>query len=133
MCSNYCTFCLAQLIHIVIYFFIVYGLLRYFKQNSHDSGLLNPTGPLPVFYHRPSYMQKAKSKLSPIKNPHDRHVHNSLSNVVIHMPCINIHRAGHCQLEWFSCMCAHLRLQWITHCMDLTAFSCFCSKIKKHM
>ena len=47
MCSDYCTFCLAQLIH-VIYLLIVYGLLRYFKRNSRDSGLLNPTGPLPI-------------------------------------------------------------------------------------
>ena len=97
--SNYCTFFLAQLIHVVIYLLTVYGLLRYFKQNSHDSSLLNPTGPLPVFHHRPSYVQKVKFKLSPIKNPRYRHVHNSLSNVVIHMPCINIHRAGHYQLE----------------------------------
>ena len=91
--------CLTKLIHVVIYLLIVYGLLRYFKRNLRDSGLLNPTGPLPVFHHRPSYAQKAQSKLSPIKNPHDRHVHNSLSNVVIHMPCVNIHRAGHYQLE----------------------------------
>ena len=45
--------------------------------------------------YRPSYVQKAKFKLSPIKNPRYRHVHNSLSNVVIHMPCVDIHRAGH--------------------------------------
>ena len=32
-------------------------------------------------------------------NPCDRHVHNSLSNVVIHMRRVNIHRAGHYQLE----------------------------------
>ena len=99
MSSDYCAFHLAQLIHVVIYLLIVYGLLRYFKQNSCDSGLLSPTGSLPVFHHRPSYAQKAKSKLSPIKNPRDRHVHNSLSNVIIHMPCINIHRPGHYQLE----------------------------------
>ena len=73
--------------HVVIYLLIVYGLLRYFKRNSCDSGLLiNLTGPLPVFHHRRSYTQKAKSKLSPIRNPRDRYVHNSLSNVVIHMP-----------------------------------------------
>ena len=74
-------------------------MLRYFERNSLDGGLLNPTGPLPVFHHRPSYAKKAKSKLSPIKNPCDRHVHNSLSNVVIHMPYVNIHHAGHYQLE----------------------------------
>ena len=92
--SNYCTFCLAQLLHVAIYLLIVYGLLRYFKRNSHDSGMLNPTGPLSVFHHRPSYAQKAKFKPSPIKNSHDRHVHNSFSNVVIHMPCVNIHCVG---------------------------------------
>ena len=96
---HYCTFCLAQLIHIVIYLLIVYGLLRYFKQNLCDGGLPNPTGPLPVFHHRPSFAQKGKSKLSPIKNPRDMHVHSSLSNVAIHIPCINIHCAGRYQLE----------------------------------
>ena len=97
---RYCNFRLAQLIHVVVYLLIVYGLLRYFKQNSRDGGLLNPTGPLPVLHHSgPSYVQKAKSKFSPIKNPHGRHVHNSLSNVVIHIPCVNIHCAGHYLLE----------------------------------
>ena len=51
---------------------------------------LTPTGPLPVFHHKPSYVQTAKSKLSLIKNPRDRHVHNSLSNHALH----NIHCAG---------------------------------------
>ena len=94
------TFCLVQLMHIVVYMLIVYRLLRYFKRNSRDDGLLNPTGPLPVFHHRQSCAQKAKSKLSPIKNsnPHDRHIHYSLSNVIIHVPCVNIHCAGHYQL-----------------------------------
>ena len=50
-------------------FVIVYGLLRYYKHNWHDGGLPNPTGPLPVFHHRPSYAQNTKSKLSLIKNP----------------------------------------------------------------
>ena len=59
MRSDYCTFRLAQLIHVVVYLLIVYGSLRYFKRNSRDGGLRNPTGPLPVFYHRPaSYAQK---------------------------------------------------------------------------
>ena len=77
-------FRLAQLIHVVVYLLIiVYGLLRYFKWNSRGGGLLNPTGPLPVFHHRSYYKaQKAKSKLSPIKNPCDRHVCNSLLNVL---------------------------------------------------
>ena len=95
MCSDYCTFHLAQLMHVVVYLLIVYGLLRYFKRNSCDSGLLNLTRPLPVFrHHRPSYVQKAKSKLSPIKNPCDKYVHNNRSNVVSHMHCVNIHCAG---------------------------------------
>ena len=80
--------------HGVVYLLIVYGLLRYFKRNSQDDSLLNPTGLLLVFHHMPTYAQKVKSKLSPIKNPRDRYVHNSLSNVVIHLPCINIHHAG---------------------------------------
>ena len=48
---HYCTFCLAKLIHIVMYLFIVHGLLRYFKKNLHDGSLPNPTGPLPVLHH----------------------------------------------------------------------------------
>ena len=68
---------------------IVYGLLRYSKQNSCDDSLPNLTGPLPVFHHKSSYMQTAKSKLSLIKiHVIYVHVHNSLSNVAIHMPCV---------------------------------------------
>ena len=89
-----------------------------FKWNSCDGSMLDPTG------------QAAKAKLSPIKNPDDVHIHNSFSNVVAHMPYINIH---HANWKWF-CMCtlSYLRLQWVTHCADLTAISCFCSKIKRH-
>ena len=136
MCSDYCTFCLARLIHIVIYLLIVYhyGLLRYLRRNSRDSGLLNLTGPLPVFHHRRSYAQKAKSKLSTIRKPRDRHAHNSLSNVVIHMPHLALTSIvqGIINWKWFFCMFAYLGLQWVTHCTDLTAISCFCSKIKRH-
>ena len=57
-------------------------MLKYFKWNLHDGGLPNPTGPLPVFHHRPSYMQKPKPMFSPIKNLRDMHIHNSLSNAV---------------------------------------------------
>ena len=81
--------------HVVVYLLIVYGLLRYFKRNLRDGSLHYPTGLLFIFHHRPSYVQKAQSKLSPIKNPCDKYVHNSLSYVVIHMHCVNIHRAGH--------------------------------------
>ena len=114
-------------------FVIVYGLLRYYKDNLHDGSLPNPTRPLPVFHHRPSYAQNTKSKLSLIKNPCDIHVHNSLSNVAIHMPWINIHHAGRYQLEMvFTCE----RLRPIT--MDNTihrsdCISCFCSKIKLYI
>ena len=86
--------------------------------------------------HRPSYMQKAKSKFSPMKNPGDIRLYNSLSNVAIpwaiYMPCINrIDCAGHYQLEMvFVCVCLPC-LQWVAHCTDLTTFSCFCSEIKK--
>ena len=132
--SDYCTFRLAQLIYIVVYLLIVYGLLRYFKQNLCDGGLLNPTGTLPVFHHRPSYVQKAQSKLSPIKNPRIRYIHNSLSNVVIHRPCINIHHAGHYQLEMvFLQLDAHLPP--IVMGNTLHGFNCiqlFCSKLKRH-
>ena len=62
-------------------------------------------------------MQKAKSKLSPrVINPHEMHLHNSLSNVAIardiHMPCINIHPTGRYQLE-IVFVHAYLRLQWV--------------------
>ena len=84
-------------------------MLRYFKQDLCDGGLHNPTGSLPVFHHRPSYAQKAKSKLSAIKNLHDMHVHNSLLNIAIHMPCVNIHSTGCYQLEMvFVCACLPL-------------------------
>ena len=58
-------------------------------------------------------MQKAKSKLSPMKNPCDMHLYNSLSNVAIpwaiYMPGINrIDCAGHYQLEMvFVCVYAY--------------------------
>ena len=90
MCFIITHFCLAQLIHVVIYLLIVHGLLRYFKRNSHDGDLPNPTGPLPIFHNKPSYTHAAKSKLSLIKNPRDMHVHNGLSNVAIHMFCVNM-------------------------------------------
>ena len=64
--------------NVVIYLLIVYGLLRYFKQNQHNNGLLNPSGPLPIFHHKPSWHKKAKSKLSLIKNPCDVLAHNNL-------------------------------------------------------
>ena len=47
---HYLTFSLAQLVHVVIYLLIPYGLLGYFKQNSCDGNLPNFTGPLPVFH-----------------------------------------------------------------------------------
>ena len=130
---DYCTFRLAQLIHVVIYLLIVYGLLRYFRRNSCDSGLFNPSGPLPVSHHRPSCAQKAKSKLSPIKNPHYRYVHNSLSQMQS-FTCLALTSIVQDMIKWkwFSCVRAYLRLQWVTYCTDLTAFSCFCSKIKRH-
>ena len=34
--------------------------------------------------------------------------------------------------KWFSHIRTYLQLQWVTHCMGLTAFSCFCSKIKSY-
>ena len=71
-----------------------------FKQNSCDGGLPNPTGPLSIFHHRPSYpvVQTAKSKFNPIKNPHDMQIHKSLKHSHSHI-YINMHHAGHYQLE----------------------------------
>ena len=86
-------FCLAQLIHVIIYLLIAYG------RKLHDGGLPNPTGPLPILHHRPSCMQIAKSKAQTNENPCGMHIHNSLSNVAIHMPCVNMHLTGHYQLE----------------------------------
>ena len=82
MRSDYYTFRLAQLMHVVVYLLIVCGLLRYFKKNRDGSLILLGHYPYSIT-GRPSYMQKVKSKVSLIKNPRDRHVHNSLSNVVI--------------------------------------------------
>ena len=60
-----------------------------------------------------------------------KNLRNSLSNVAIpraiHMPCINIHYGGHYQLEMVF-VSTYLRLQWVTHCMDLTTFSCSVNK-----
>ena len=118
MCFSIAHFRLAQLIHLVIYLLIVHGFLRYFKQNLCDGNLPNPTGLLPIFHDKPSYMHTAKSRLSLIKNSRDIHayIHNYLSNVAIHMPCVNM----------------HLSLIAIgKHCTGLIAFSCLCSKIKR--
>ena len=52
-------------------------------------------------------MQTMKSKLNPVKYPRHMHVHNSLLNVAIHMPCVNIHCAECYQLEMVFA-CAHL-------------------------
>ena len=53
-------------------------------------------------------MHTVKSRLSLIKNPHDMYVHNSLSNVAVHMACVNKYRARHYQLEMVSNMRAYL-------------------------
>ena len=59
---HYCNFCLAQLMHAVIYLIIVYELLRYIKQTLCDGSLPDPTGPLlHIFHHRPSYKPTTKS------------------------------------------------------------------------
>ena len=106
MCFIIALLCLTRLIYIVIYVNHTWN----FKENLQNGDLPNlTTGPLSIFYHRPAYMQNAKSKLSLIKNSHDMHIHNSLSNVAIHMPCINIHDAGRYQLE-IVFTCAHLPL-----------------------
>ena len=126
------------IMHAVINLLFVYGLLRQFKQNLHTGSLPIPTTCIPSQrIHRVSYMQKAQSKLSPIKNPNDMYICNRLSNVAIpraiHMPCINIHCAWYYQLQMVFVRACLPWLQWVTHCMDLTAFSCFCSKIKRYI
>ena len=75
-----------------------------------------------------AYVQKVKSKLSLIKNPHNMHVHNSLSKVAIHMPCNNIQYAVVYIInwKWFSHVHDYLQLQWVTctphrsHCIYLS-------------
>ena len=47
-----------------------------------------------------------------------------------HPSCI--HHAGHYQLEMVFVHGCLPQLQLVTHCIDLTAFSCFCSIIKRH-
>ena len=56
---------------------------------------LIPLGHYPCFIIRPSYVHTTKPKLSLINNPCDKHVHNSLSNVAVHMACVNMQCAGH--------------------------------------
>ena len=89
-------FCLAWLIHVVIYLSIAYGLLRYFKQTLCDSGLPDPTGPLlHIFHHRLSYKPTTKSKLSATENLCIVYASTQQSlNVTIHMPCVNMHCTG---------------------------------------
>ena len=69
-----------------------------FKQIHVMVVCLIPLG-LPILHHSPSNAQKVKSKLSPIKNPRDMHVNNSLPNVATHMLYVNIYHAGCYQLE----------------------------------
>ena len=131
----YCKFCLAQLIHVVIYLLIVATWIVeifWVKFAWRVGGLSNPSGPLPIFHHTPSYAQTTKSKLGPSKNPNDMHIHDSLWNVATHMPCAKIHRIRHYRLEIVfvrAHICTHFRLQWVM----ITAFSCLCSKINRHM
>ena len=87
--------------------------------------LYSTTGHLRCKPRSPSY-------INPIKNPRLCHVHNSLSNVVIHMLCINIHCAGHYQLEMVF-TCAHfpsIAMGNTLHGSDY--ISCFCSKINRY-
>ena len=55
---HYCTFCWAQLIHLVNYLLLLYEYLRYFKRNQHDTyGALSittgslPKGPTTIPHH----------------------------------------------------------------------------------
>ena len=85
-------------------------------------GFPNPSWPLPVFHHKPSYAQITKSKLSPIKNPHDMDIHNSLSNVAIHMPCTNIYHIGNYKLEIVFACVSMLPIVMGNTLLGLTAF-----------
>ena len=98
---------------------VIYLLIWHFKGNLCDDDLPKSTGPT------------MKYKLSSIKNPRDMYAHNSLSNIAVHMRCVNMHRAGHYQLEMAcACMLTFLQLQWVMHCTGLIAFNCLCSKIR---
>ena len=99
----------------------------------HVGGSANPSRPLPVFHHKPSYAQTTKSKLSPIKNPHDMDIHNSLSNVAIHMPCANIYCVGYYELEIVFVCVSMLPIVMSNILQGLTAFNCLCSIIKRYM
>ena len=107
----YCTFSLGKTNTHNDLFVIVYGLLRYFKQNSCDVGLPNLTGPLTAFHLTHKLWNPCM--LSPIKNPHDMYVCNSLSNVPIHMLYVNIHHTGIINWKWFLHVHTYLRLQWV--------------------
>ena len=75
---------------------------------------------------------RSSSYINPIKNPCAYHIHNSLSNVVIHMPCINIHCTGHYQLEMVFA-CVHFPLIAMGNTLHGSDYiSCFCSKIKRY-
>ena len=87
--------------------------------------LYSTTGHLTCKPQNPSYTNL-------IKNPRAYHVHNSLSNVVTHIPCINIHCAGHYQLE-MAFTCVHfppIAMGNTLHGSDY--INCFCSKIKRY-
>ena len=93
---------------------------------------------LPVFHHRPSYAQTAKSKLgrdrsvftnlSPGDHPKlidkcDIHVHNSLSQMWPLRCMENLRRALSIGNDF--CAGTYLQLQWITWCMGLARLDCF--------
>ena len=60
------------------------------------------------------------------------HVHNSLSNVAIHIPCINIHCVGHYQLEMVFA-CAHFPPVVMGSTLHESDYiSCFYSKLKRY-
>ena len=69
--------------------------------------LSNPTGQLPVIHHKASHLTSREVQAQSDKNPCDMHMHvpNSPSNIAIHMPCVDMHCAGHYQLEMvFTCV-----------------------------
>ena len=96
------------------------------QANLCDGSFPNPTGPLPVFHHS---ILRAKSKVQAQSDEESTWYTfmQSLSNVAIswaiHMPCINIHHAGHYQLEMVLMRANLPWLQWVTHCMDLPPFT----------
>ena len=74
-------------------------------------------------------MHTAKSKFSLIKNICDIHIHNSLSNVAIHMLYV---AQDITNWKWFSCVSLPLIAMGISILHVSDYISCLCSKINRY-